>query len=360
MKMQILRQYSLPLLLVLSCLAGTTVAAAEPDNASIDALYKKARQEGSLVWAVTDPESEVRAVIAAFKRRFPGIDVRQISEESSELVSRIVLEEQAGRVTIDVTDPGHSKLVVDRNIAQDLSDVVRMFGADPHLVYWGNHVWAKVLAPYGVIYNTGRLSRAEAPQSWSDVANPRFKGNIVFENRLKEFIYMTDIPAYGGRLPKLWSEARVADYLRQIKANKPVIIHGVPRVVGEVASGEEAIALTNLSQFDTALKRGAPIAVAPVSFVPAAAILHFVPMHAPHPNAAKLFAGFIMSPEGRAAWAEGRPSSDLTLKGNSKFAQAMRAAGPPQIVPLPPDINLDYGRLQKTYSGIMGIEPGGG
>ena len=149
----------------------------------------------------TGADSEVRPVITAFERRFPGIAVRRLAGESSELVSRILLEEQAGRVTIDVTDPGHSKRVVDEHVAQDLSDVVRMFAADRRLVYWGNHVWAKVLAPYGIIYNTERLSRADAPKSWSDAANPRFKGNIIFENRLKPFIYMTDIPAYGGTLP---------------------------------------------------------------------------------------------------------------------------------------------------------------
>lgn len=359
MMKRILRACWLPVLFIAGSISGVAVAAAEPDAAAIAALYEKAKQEGRLVWAVTDPDSEVQAVLAAFRKRFPGIAVQNLSQESSELISRILLEEQAGRVTIDVTDPGHSKRVVDQNVAEDLSDVVRMFGADPGLVYWGNRVWAKVFSPYGIIYNTQRMSRAEAPKSWEDAASPRFKGNIVFENRLKEFIYMTDIPSYGGALAHLWNETRVTDYLRQVKANEPVIVHGVPRVVGEVASGEQAIAFTNLAQFDTALKKGAPLAVVPMSFVPAAAILHFVPMHAPHPNAAKLFAGFLMSPEGRAAWAQGRPSSDLTLGGDSKFAQAMRAAGPPQVVPLPPEINLDYERLQKIYSGVMGIEPGG-
>lgn len=137
-------------------------------------------------------------------------------------------------------------------------------------------------------------------------------------------------------------------------------MHGETRVATEVASGEEAVAFVNLSTFDTVLQRGAPLAVAPVSFVPAAAILHFVPVHAPHPNAAKLFAGFLMSPEGRSVWAKARPSSDLALDGDSKYARVMRAAGPPRIVPLTPDIDLDYGRLQKAYSRIMGIEPGGG
>jgi len=348
----------IPILLI-ALVVSTHKVSAEPDRTAIAALYEKAKQEGMLVWAVTDPESEVRAVITAFNKIFPGIKVRQLSQESSELISRILLEEQAGRVTIDVTSPGHGKMVVDLNIAQDLTDVILMFGADPNYAYWGNRVWAKVLAPYGVIYNTKRVSQAEIPKAWSDVSNSRFKGNLIIENRLKEFIYITDIPAYGGSFPQLWSETKVSNFVLQVQKNNPVIVHGVPRVVAEVASGEHAIAVTNLSQYDTVLKRGAPIAIAPTPFVPAVGILQFVPMHAPHPNAAKLFAGFLMSPEGRIAWADGRPSSDLTLSGNSKFAVSMRQAGPPQIVPLPPDINLEYERLQKTYSEIMGIKPGG-
>jgi iron(III) transport system substrate-binding protein len=357
MKTRILLWCSLPVL-ALWCLVSTALAAA-PDNAAIDALYAKARQEGSLVWAVTGDDTEVLPVVAAFERRFPGVTVRYLEAESSELVSRLFLEEQAGHVTIDVTDPGHTRRVVDEHVAQDLSDVMRMFNADSRLVYWGNHVWAKALTPYGIIYNKNLLSAADAPKSWNDVASPRFKGNIIIENRLKEFIYMTDIPEYGGTLPQLWSESRVAAYVRQIKANEPVVVHGVPRVAQEVASGEEAVGFINLDEFDTQLKQGAPLAVAPVSFVPAAAVLNFVPAHAPHPNAAKLFAGFLMSPEGRAVWAKARSSSDLTLSGDSEYDRAMRAAGPPRIVPLTPDIDLEYDRLQKVYSSIMGIEPGG-
>jgi iron(III) transport system substrate-binding protein len=357
MKTRVLRWCSLPLLTL--CYLASAALAAAPDSPAINALYAKARQEGSLVWAVTGQDAEVLPVIAAFERRFPGITVRYLEAESSELVSRIFLEEQAGHVTIDVTDPGHTRRVVDEHIAQDLSDVVHIFNADPRLVYWGNHVWAKVLAPYGIFYNKSLLSKADAPKSWEEAANPRFKGNLIIENRLKEFVYMTDIREYGGKLPQLWSENRVAAYARQIKANTPVFVHGVPRVAAEVASGEEALGFINLSEFEAALNQGAPLALAPVSFVPAVAVLNFVPAHAPHPNAAKLFAGYLMSSEGRAVWAKARSSSDLTLSGDSAYDRAMRAAGPPQIVPLTPDIDLEYDRLQKVYSSIMGIEPGG-
>ncbi|MYF65508.1 MAG: extracellular solute-binding protein, partial [Chloroflexi bacterium] len=157
-----------------------------------------------MVWATTDTEERTTAIIGAFEAKYPGVKVSLITANSAELRERLFLEAQAGRITVDVTDPGRDNRVIEEDLAEDLTDIVEELGVDPNLVYSDNRIWLKVGVPHAPICNTYRLPGDEFPQSYADLLDPKFDGEIVVENRLKGFIYLTNLPEYGDSRPGLW------------------------------------------------------------------------------------------------------------------------------------------------------------
>ncbi len=324
----------------------------------LEQLYAAAQQEGEIVWATTDTEERTTAMIGAFEAKYPGVNVSLITANSAELRERLFLEAQAGRITVDVTDPGRDNRVIEEDLAEDLTDIVEELGVDPNLVYSDNRIWLKVGVPHAPICNTDRLSASEFPQSYEDLLDPSLKGEIVVENRLKGFIYLTNLPEYGDSRPGLWEEDDVAAYLSAVKANDLKAQRGNGVVGDLVASGEVSCALEiNLSSFENLREDGAPLDIVPVETISVEPVHHFVPKNSPNPNAAKLFAAFLMGPEGRALWTKVRPTSDLALVEDTPYANLVKSKGS-KIVPPGTELNDHFGRLTDKYLEAIGIPTG--
>ena len=324
----------------------------------LEQLYAGAQQEGGIVWATTDTEERTTAMIGAFEAKYPGVKVSLITANSAELRERLFLEAQAGRITVDVTDPGRDNRVIEEDLAEDLTDIVEELGVDPNLVYSDNRIWLKVGVPHAPICNTDRLPGDEFPQSYEDLLDPKFDGEIVVENRLKGFIYLTNLPEYGDSRPGLWDEDRVAEYLAAVKANDLKAQRGNGVVGDLVASGEVSCALEiNLSSFQNLWSKGAPLDIVPVETISVEPVHHFVPKNSPNPNAAKLFAAFLMGPEGRALWTKVRPTSDLALVEDTPYANLVKSKGS-KIVPPGTELNEHFSRLTDKYLEAIGIPTG--
>ncbi len=324
----------------------------------LEQLYAAAQEEGEIVWATTDTEERTTAMIGAFQAKYPGVKVSLITANSAELRERLFLEAQAGRITVDVTDPGRDNRVIEEDLAEDLTDIVEELGVDPNLVYSDNRIWLKVGVPHAPICNTDRLSASEFPQSYADLLDPSLKGEIVVENRLKGFIYLTNLPEYGDSRPGLWEEDEVAEYLSAVKANDLKAQRGNGVVGDLVASGEVSCALEiNLSSFENLREDGAPLDIVPVETISVEPVHHFVPKNSPNPNAAKLFAAFLMGPEGRALWTKVRPTSDLALVEDTPYANLVKSKGS-KIVPPGTELNEHFGRLTDKYLEAIGIPTG--
>ena len=337
---------------------AAATATPTPVPSLLDQLYAAAQEEGEIVWATTDTEERTTAMIGAFEAKYPGVKVSLITANSAELRERLFLEAQAGNVTVDVTDPGRDNRVVDEDLAEDLTDIVEELGVDPNLVYSDNRIWLKVGVPHAPICNTDRLSGDDFPQSYEDLLDPSLEGELVVENRLKGFIYLTNLPEYGDSRPGLWEEDDVADYLSKVKANNLKAQRGNGVVGDLVASGEVSCALEiNLSSFQTLWSKGAPIDIVPVETISVEPVHHFVPKNSPNPNAAKLFAAFLMGPEGRALWTEVRPTSDLGLVEDTPYANLVKSKGS-KIVPPGTELNDHFGRLTNKYLEAIGLPTG--
>ena len=152
----------------------------------------------------------------------------------------------------------------------------------------------------GIAYNSANISEDEAPQSWDDLVDPRFKGRIV----------MPDPTSPGAGLSILQSllDTGAVDeqWLEDLNANEPAFIQGVQPAIEALKTGEYDIMFGGLDQITgPALEEGTDLKyVFPVEgATPLTKHYSGVITNAPHPNAARLLVSWLVSEEGQTCLA---------------------------------------------------------
>ena len=161
------------------------------------------------------------------------------------------------------------------------------------------------LGPYGlrlydaslsfVIYNTDLVKAADAPRTFKDLLNPKWKGRIVMPRDPGPFTYVS------FALGETEATELVTGLLGPMDAK---MLPRYPDVRARVLSGEFAVGIGVDSFAET--RAGAPIAVAPIEPVVLVPWGAYLTKDAEHPALAKLFAYFAISPEGQKALNEVR------------------------------------------------------
>ena len=140
-------------------------------------------------------------------------------------------------------------------------------------------------------YNTTKVQRSQIP--------PRTRASPTRSGRGASRIEATDAE-WMATLVKTWGARQGMAYFRKLAGAAARRAQG-PRPARElVAAGEVPVGLTVYNSNIVPLKRkGAPIDFVPVQPVVARPQGIGVARNAPHPNAALLFADFVLSPEGQ-------------------------------------------------------------
>jgi iron(III) transport system substrate-binding protein len=152
--------------------------------------------------------------------------------------------------------------------------------------------------PYVIAYNTQKVSAAEAPKRWRDLADPRWKGKLVHAHPGYSGVVMTGIvgllPVLGG-----W------DYYAALVKNNPLVVQSAEDVPMKVAGGEAWVGVSGEYNFYRPAKKGDPIAtVFPEDGMPFVSSANAILAKAPHPNAAKVFTDFLFDKDGQQILAD--------------------------------------------------------
>jgi iron(III) transport system substrate-binding protein len=274
--------------------AGTGPGAAAP---GIDALVAAAKDEGSLVWYSVPAENIAKKVSDGFKAAY-GIDVEFQRLATSDLAQRYSAEASSGTPAADAVIVSNTPFVADANKkgwTTPLADagIPGYPGAYPSQFLLPERGTAIVsIEPSGIAYNTDAVPAAQVPTTWKDLADPRWKGKILL-------IDPAGSPAYLD----FWSVVLKdggPDVLKGIAANVArTYPSGVPAVEA-LGAGEGSVVVPSTGSIAAGAKaKGAPVGYAQPAVTNGPELTLLVSKEAAHPNAAKLFAWYILFGEGQ-------------------------------------------------------------
>jgi len=280
-------------------------------------LYPKAKQEGNLiVYSVWDVE-HLKVITEAFMKRYPGIKATYWQGRNPEIVTRALTEFQGGQASFDVVLSDNAPPVIraaggimDYNTVQ--RDVLYLH--DPNMATVSLQIQA-------LAYNTKKIKPADLPKSWEEVANPKYKGMIALDDPMRA----GPLSSMLAGLKTQWKDdARFNNFLRNLKALNVPVHKSTSAMFRLVISGEYAICMPALlHDVMEEMHKGTPVGyvktVPPVVFPRQAGIY----AKAPNPNAAKLFAEWLISDEGQKTTDSiGRETSRNDFKSKTSIESA--------------------------------------
>ena len=280
---------------VLALLAVALVAVALPAGrpAAQDARLEAAKKEGKIVWYTSLALPTAEKMAQMFEAAYPGIKVEVNRTGSQRILQKVMQELQAGIKNVDVihtSDAGHYVHLKEKKLLMKYTPAgVEGFPPgfkDKEGYFYGLRATVNVIA-----YNTKLVSAADAPKTWKDLLDPKWKGKLV-----------TAHPGYSGVIAThvlALVHLHGWDYFKQLAQNRPMLVQSAVDPAGVVASGERQVAVDGGDfYFYQMKKKGNPIEmVYPKEGVPLVVSPAAIAAFAPHPNAAKLFTDFSFSRE---------------------------------------------------------------
>lgn len=304
-----------------------SAAHAQQDKAAINKLYEAAKKEGSVViWGPSDPIIYQKAQ-EVLNKQYPGIKIEHFEILPEPLVQRLITESQAGKQSsVDIVQSGSMRAVrplIDRDMLSPYAGWDKDFDIDALYAnqrFVGNYNLALPIA-----YNSKMVSEKDLPKSWDDLLDSKWKGRkIITEARLVPFAML------GTELGKQKSILMATRLLAQ----DPIILQGGTTAVNALAGGQAPLAIGVYAYAVSKLKqKGAPVDWLPISPLPMLTSAMGVPKTAPHPNAARFFAGWMGTLEGQKIIYEF--SGQATLVGKNAYgsvAERLKTAKPKIIL----------------------------
>jgi len=276
----------------------TSTAGAQTRAESLDDLYEKAKKEGgklTLYIALSARSSEV--ILPAFKKRFPAVTIDHIDSTSDKLVTRAITEARGGRVIGDVF--GGALPYIAQMAEQKLLAPLAIPEAAVYPTSLKSRDWVATDAQFFIIgWNTGLVKKGEEPRGFEDLADPKWKGGLMGEPRDFQVLM-------GLAKQKYNSDEKAINLLKRIAANQAEFHRGHSQLVELLVAGQRAVCFTCYSHhFPPRIKKGAPIQALLTEGVGEIGGSVAIFKDAPHPNAALLWARWVISEEGQRVYAE--------------------------------------------------------
>ncbi len=226
-------------------------AAAQP------AMMKPDPRSGTVRLYVSLATDATTKLVDALKQHFPNLACEFVRAGSEETVKRFVAERQAGQIYADLVhaaDPGGfqyfaSKGWLDTRLTQP--SIVRDY---PPAFYNKDEGWVALRATgIAPMYNTQLLKKADAPKTWRELADPKWKSQIA----------ISDPTRAGSSFSHLYAMWKLygPGYLQRFAANDVLIAGDGAGTRNAIAQGGREIA--PVSEYDAfAIKKtGAPVDV---------------------------------------------------------------------------------------------------
>ena len=288
--------------LATSLLTGSALAASCPTPRQMDGFktcadVAKAEAEGALVVYSPDPETNQAALLAAFHAVFPKIKTNYLRLQTGALYAKLMAERQAKIYTDDILGLTDMTFTLDfqnrKGWMHYVSPETDAYKAEYRSKPEGQYIWGAAIIS-GIAYNPTTVKPADAPKSWADLTNPRWKDQISVK------------VSNAGTQHQVWYSMRNIlgekywqDFAKQNPRAFDSYIQQFDRTIGGQDQIIENAQYSGYLQFKA---KGAPIAfVFPTEGEIATPSIYGAVAEAPHPEAAKLFMDWFMSVPGQTA-----------------------------------------------------------
>jgi iron(III) transport system substrate-binding protein len=284
-------------------LCGT--AYSQQKQPSLAEIVKAAEKEGEVLWTSTYKEDEVAPFIKAFNKDYPKIKLIHEREHGAEAMERLLRELMSG-VSVNDVVLLHADSV-NQFLDMDVLERVdwRVFNVVPQLATEENRLVSTTSISYVIVYNTKLVKKEEAPKTWEDFLDPKWKGKFIIDSRPVTFLCLAGA----------WGQAKVIDFTKQLGKNAPTFVRGQTEAMNLMAAGQYMISAgAMISSAQYVMQKGGPLAYNLPDPIP----LHFQPSavlkKARHPNAAKVFLGWLGN-KGFKIWDEINPGRGVPYGG---------------------------------------------
>jgi iron(III) transport system substrate-binding protein len=271
--------------------AGLAAVVAMPAFAqeTTPAMLAAAEKEGKVVWYTSVDVKVAEGIKKAFVTQYPKIDVEVERSGSERVFQRINQEYQTNIHNVDVvnsSDASHFLFWKQQKwlVAHAPPDVAKFPAQyrDPDNMYFAWRATLDCMA-----YNINLVKESEAPKSYAELLDPKWKGKLVKAH-----------PSYSGTsLTGTYALVKALgwDYFEKLAKNGVQQLQSTTAPPKTLASGERAV-MVDGNEYNVFIEMDAKSPIKPIyanegtPFVTSPTAIF---ADAPHPNAARVFQNFL-------------------------------------------------------------------
>jgi iron(III) transport system substrate-binding protein len=281
--------------------AGGSQPVTSNANAEWENVVDAAKKEGKVTIYGQFDQAVYEQYISAFNSKYPGIEVEVVFSTGPQAAEKIRTEVAAGKVQGDMwrsfTDPALLMAkdgILEKWRSPSLTNERDKYAFLPTDEDEGGFLSNVAAQVSGIMVNTNVVKEADAPTSWYDLADPKYKGKILWSDPRRP----------GGGQSMTWAMTekdgqKAVDFYKAFSTQDLVYEVAAPKLAEDVARGEYGIGAP--SAWTSYLPKAAPH----TRFIQPKEGLYYsvgnavIPKGAPHPNAAKVWIEWETSQEGQ-------------------------------------------------------------
>lgn len=275
---------------------GPTRHAFAQDDAALAALHEAAKKEGEMVWYVSlYGDTIAKRTAEAFGKKYPGVTVSAVRRTTGSTFQRINQDLQAnsavaGVVSMSAVADYYEQLKARGALAQYTPVAAAKLDKSVQPLIDPGYAYPMGAGLMAIAYNSAKVSKADAPKSWEDLADPKWKGKLALSS-----------PAFSGfdaALDVMLMRKLGWGYFEKLEKNSPLIQRSTFDTITAISSGERLVATMPDGVAIEAINKGNALALTYPSdgsiLIPG---LTAIMKNARQPNTAKLFTEFLLGVE---------------------------------------------------------------
>ena len=258
-----------------------------------DPILESARKEGRFMWYTSMNIPDSQPLLDAFMKKYPFIKAQVWRGSSEKVLNKIQTETRAGKVFFDVVavNAFEAGFIKTNQLAQRYvppsAKIYRKGFVDPE------GYWTDIYDNYYVLgYNTRLVTEADAPRSWQDLLNAKWKGKFAMD---------PEDHAWYLALQETWGKDKAEQYGRALAGQGIQWRKGHTLIAQLLTAGEFPLGLVYAHRMEELRQKGAPVDwVTTTDPIPVEVHPILIAAKAQNVNAARLFVEFVTSREGQA------------------------------------------------------------